>query len=85
MVRARLRTLRTTPAWSQPSTSCVMNNNNAPMVMQASITAAQTLIQSDRFPADKIVTHMLPLDRMTEAFDLMDAGECLKPCIDPRL
>jgi len=47
--------------------------------------AAQALIQSGRFPADKIVTHMLPLARMTEAFDLMDAGECLKPCIDPRL
>jgi len=28
---------------------------------------------------------MLPLARMTEAFDLMDAGTCLKPCIDPRL
>ena len=47
--------------------------------------AAVALIQSGRFPADKIVTHMLPLDRMTEAFDLMDAGQCLKPCIDPRL
>ena len=47
--------------------------------------AAVALIQSGRFPADKLVTHMLPLGRMTEAFDLMDAGECLKPCIDPRL
>ncbi len=47
--------------------------------------AAHALLQSGRFPSDKIVTHMLPLDRMTEAFDLMDAGESLKPCIDPRL
>jgi len=47
--------------------------------------AAVALIQSGRFPADKIVTHMLPLARMTEAFDLMDAGQCLKPCVDPRL
>jgi len=47
--------------------------------------AAVALIESGRFPADKIVTHMLPLARMTEAFDLMDGGECLKPCIDPRL
>jgi Zn-dependent alcohol dehydrogenase len=47
--------------------------------------AAVALIQSGRFPADKLVTHMLPLAHMTDAFDLMDAGECLKPCVDPRL
>ncbi len=47
--------------------------------------AAVALIQSGRFPAEKLVTDMLPLGRMTEAFDLMDAGTCLKPCIDPRL
>jgi len=45
--------------------------------------AAVALIQSGRFPADRLVTHMLPLDRITEAFDLMDAGESLKPCVDP--
>ncbi|MHC4251957.1 MAG: alcohol dehydrogenase catalytic domain-containing protein [Planctomycetota bacterium] len=45
--------------------------------------AAVALLESGRFPADRIVTHKLPLDRMTEAFDLMDSGECLKPCIIP--
>jgi L-iditol 2-dehydrogenase len=45
--------------------------------------AALALLESGRFPANRIVTHTLPLDRMTEAFDLMDSGESLKPCIIP--
>ncbi len=45
--------------------------------------AALALVQSGRFPADKIVIDLLPLERMTEAFDLMDSGDCLKPCIEP--
>jgi L-iditol 2-dehydrogenase len=45
--------------------------------------AAQALIQSGRFPADKIITHHLPLDRLTEAFPLMESGEALKVCINP--
>ncbi len=45
--------------------------------------AAQALIQSGRFPADRIITHTLPLDRITEAFPLMESGEALKVCIDP--
>jgi L-iditol 2-dehydrogenase len=46
--------------------------------------AAQALVQSGRFPADKIVTHVLPLERITEGFQLMENGEALKVCIDPR-
>lgn len=46
--------------------------------------ASQALIQSGRFPADKIITHHLPLDRIEEAFPLMESGEALKVCIDPR-
>jgi len=46
--------------------------------------ASQALIQSGRFPADKIITHQLPLDRINEAFPLMESGEALKVCIDPR-
>jgi len=46
--------------------------------------AAQALIQSGRFPADRIVTHELPLDRVTEAFPLMESGEALKVCILPQ-
>ncbi len=45
--------------------------------------AAQALIQSGRFPADRIITHTLPLDRVTEAFPLMESGEALKVCIVP--
>jgi len=45
--------------------------------------AAQALIQSGRFPANQIITHHLPVDRLTEAFPLMESGEALKVCIDP--
>lgn len=45
--------------------------------------AACALIQSGRFPADRIITHTLPLDRITEAFPLMETGEALKVCIYP--
>ncbi|MDA7632756.1 alcohol dehydrogenase catalytic domain-containing protein [bacterium] len=45
--------------------------------------ASQALIQSGRFPADKIITHTLPLDRLTEAFPLMESGLALKVCIEP--
>ncbi len=44
--------------------------------------AAQALIQSGRFPSDRIITHTLPLDRINEAFPLMESGEALKVCID---
>jgi len=45
--------------------------------------AAYALINSGRFPSDKIITHTLPLDRMNESFGLMERGESLKVCIDP--
>jgi L-iditol 2-dehydrogenase len=45
--------------------------------------AAQALIQSGRFPADRIITHTLPLESITEAFPLMESGEALKVCILP--
>jgi L-iditol 2-dehydrogenase len=46
--------------------------------------AAQALIESGRFPADRIVTHTLPLAAMTEAFSLMESGEALRVSISPR-
>jgi L-iditol 2-dehydrogenase len=46
--------------------------------------AAYALIQSGRFPAEKIITHTLPLDRVNEAFTLMETGEALKVCILPQ-
>ena len=45
--------------------------------------ASQSLIQSGRFPADRIITHTLPLDRIEEYFPLMESGEALKVCITP--
>lgn len=45
--------------------------------------ASQSLIQSGRFPADRIITHTLPLDRIEESFPLMESGEALKVCITP--
>jgi len=46
--------------------------------------AAQALIQSGRFPSDKIITHSLPLNEITKAFELMDSGEALKVNINPQ-
>ncbi len=45
--------------------------------------AAYALINSGRFPSDKIITHTLPLERMNESFGLMERGESLKVCIEP--
>ena len=45
--------------------------------------SAYALINSGRFPSDKIITHTLPLERITEAFTLMETGESLKVCILP--
>ncbi|HAB19925.1 MAG TPA: zinc-binding dehydrogenase [Verrucomicrobiota bacterium] len=46
--------------------------------------AAFALLHSGRFPADKIVTHRLPLGRIEEALLLMESGEALKVCILPK-
>jgi L-iditol 2-dehydrogenase len=46
--------------------------------------ASQALIQSGRFPADRIITHTLPVEKVTDAFPLMESGEALKVCILPR-
>ncbi len=45
--------------------------------------AAFALVEGGRFPASRIVTHTLPLDRIGEAFPLMESGESLKVCILP--
>jgi L-iditol 2-dehydrogenase len=45
--------------------------------------SAYALINSGRFPSDKIITHTLPLERVTESFGLMERGESLKVCIVP--
>lgn len=45
--------------------------------------AAKALIESGRFPAEKIITHHLPLSRINEAWGLMESGEALKVTILP--
>jgi L-iditol 2-dehydrogenase len=45
--------------------------------------ASFALLHSGRFPAAKFITHTLPLERITEAFPLMESGEALKVCILP--
>jgi L-iditol 2-dehydrogenase len=45
--------------------------------------AAFALLHSGRFPGDRIITHPLPLERITEAFGLMESGAALKVCITP--
>ena len=45
--------------------------------------AAFALLHSGRFPAERIITHRLPLSRIEEAFPLMESGEALKVCILP--
>ena len=45
--------------------------------------AAFALLHSGRFPADKFITHTLPLERINEAFPLMESGAALKVCILP--
>ncbi len=45
--------------------------------------ASFALLHSGRFPAEKFITHRLPLHRIQEAFPLMERGEALKVCILP--
>jgi L-iditol 2-dehydrogenase len=45
--------------------------------------AACALLLSGRFPAEKVVTHTLPLGKIIDGFALMESGEALKVCIDP--
>lgn len=45
--------------------------------------ASFALLHSGRFPADRFITHTLPLPRIHEAFELMESGAALKVCILP--
>ena len=45
--------------------------------------AAFALLHSGRFPAEKLITHRLPLEQLHDAFPLMESGEALKICIAP--
>lgn len=45
--------------------------------------AAMNILFSGRFPAEKLVTTVLPLARITEAFPMMEKGSALKVAITP--
>jgi len=46
--------------------------------------ASFDLLHGGRFPAEKIITHRLPLERIVDGFHLMESGEALKVCILPK-
>ena len=45
--------------------------------------AAFALLHSGRFPANRLITHHLPLERVEDAFAMMESGLALKVCIVP--
>lgn len=45
--------------------------------------AAFNLLNSGKFPSDKLITHTLPLDQTLLAFPLMETGVATKVCITP--
>ena len=49
----------------------------------AHVASAVEMIASDQIPTDKIATHVLPLDAIFEAFDLMQSGEALRVILRP--
>ena len=44
---------------------------------------AERLLVDELIPAEKIITHRLPLSGINEGFDLMKRGECFKVILDP--
>jgi len=49
----------------------------------AHVTRAVAMIAAGQIPADKIATHILPLDDIFQAFDLMQSGEALRVVLKP--
>jgi L-iditol 2-dehydrogenase len=47
------------------------------------VTKAVELLASGRIPADRLVSHVLPLDEVHQAFDLMVSGEALRVVLRP--
>jgi L-iditol 2-dehydrogenase len=47
------------------------------------VRKAVEILASGTFPADKIITHRLPLDGIEQAFDLMRNGESLRVVLTP--
>lgn len=49
----------------------------------AHVATAVELIASGRLPMDKLATHILPLDGIHEAYELMQSGESLRVVLTP--
>lgn len=49
----------------------------------ADVTQAVTYLTQGLLPADKLVSHVLPLDDITRAFELMQSGEALRVVLKP--
>ncbi len=47
------------------------------------VEKAIELLASDLVPADKLATHILPLDQIHEAYKLMETGEALRVVLQP--
>ena len=41
------------------------------------------MLVDELIPAEKVITHRLPLSAINEGFDLMRKGECFKVILDP--
>ncbi len=49
----------------------------------AHVAIAVEMIASGQMPVDKIATHILPLDDIFQAFDLMQSGKALRVVLEP--
>jgi L-iditol 2-dehydrogenase len=47
------------------------------------VAKAVALLAQNKIPADKLVTHLLPLDGILNAFELMQSGEALRVVLKP--
>jgi len=47
------------------------------------VQKAYELVISDKFPADKMITHVMPLDKINDAIHLAQTGEALKIVLIP--
>jgi len=47
------------------------------------VETAIELLASGRVPADKLATHLLPIDQVHQAFELMKSGEALRVVVQP--
>ena len=47
------------------------------------VRTAVNLLAENKLPADKIPSHIIPMEDFTKAFDLMTSGEALRVILKP--